>query len=70
MDVHPTKNVSIGVDPYPYGPICINDSGEPGDLAARPGDSEPTAPGISVGEPYAGHFRREPGAKVPWEDGG
>jgi len=38
MDVHPTKNVSIGVDPYPYGPICINDSGEPGDLAAwRPG---------------------------------
>ena len=48
-----------------YGPICINDSGEPGGLAARPGDSEPTAPGISAGEPYAGHFRREPGAKVP-----
>ena len=20
MDVHPTKNVSIGIDPYPYGP--------------------------------------------------
>jgi hypothetical protein len=19
MDVHPTKNVSIGIDPYPYG---------------------------------------------------
>ena len=29
MDVHPTKNVSIGIDPYPYDSvytICILDS--------------------------------------------
>jgi hypothetical protein len=31
MDVHPTKNVSIGIDPYPYGTcptfgkMCMDD---------------------------------------------
>ena len=24
MDVHPTKNVSIGIDPYPNGPFSIS----------------------------------------------
>ena len=24
MDVHPTKNVSIGIDPYPYEKSCTN----------------------------------------------
>ena len=23
MDVHPTKNVSIGIDPYPYGFMSV-----------------------------------------------
>jgi len=26
MDVHPTKNVSIGIDPYPYNEIFSGDS--------------------------------------------
>jgi len=29
MDVHPTKNVSIGIDPYPYGKSDQNGWGYP-----------------------------------------
>jgi hypothetical protein len=28
MDVHPTKNVSIGIDPYPYGFTGVIDLGK------------------------------------------
>jgi hypothetical protein len=29
MDVHPIKNVSIGIDPYPYGKTMKNTFGIP-----------------------------------------
>jgi len=34
MDVHPTKNVSIGIDPYPYF-FCPRESNPPKSLGPR-----------------------------------
>jgi len=33
MDVHPTNNVSIGIDPYPYHMFGWNSTSRPGEVS-------------------------------------